>query len=254
METMTSAVVSAAEPARIEAVRRYNILDTPPDGAFDRVTALAAAILRAPISIVSIVDTDRIWFKSHHGLDAQETTRDLGLCASAILQDEPWLVSDAATDPRALANPLVAGEMGLRFYAGVPLKTQDGFNLGTLCVIGMEPRTLTDGEVEILENLAAIVVDELELRLSSRRVHELEVQRRQLAETDAESYRRVSETLQEGLESNREIGKALGLMMGLQKISDIEAFEAMRKASQDMNIKIQQMARELLEHHNSRGA
>ncbi len=251
---MTSSEVSAAESARIEAVRRYNILDTPPDGAFDRVTALASTILGTPISIVSIVDTDRIWFKSHHGLDALETTRDLGLCASAILQDEPWLISDAATDPRALANPLVAGEMGLRFYAGVPLKTQDGFNLGTLCVIDNEPRTLTDDEVEILENLAAIVVDELELRLSSRRLHELEVQRRRLAESDAESYRRVSDTLQQGLESNREIGKALGLMMGLQKISDTEAFEVMRKASQDMNMRINQIAREVLDHHNSRRA
>jgi GAF domain-containing protein len=132
------------EDARLAAVRRYAVLDTPPDGAFDRITALAARHFSVPISIVSIVDRDRIWFKSHHGVDAQEIGRDPGLCASAILQDGPWVVENAAVDPRTLANPLVAGELGLRFYAGAPLTTHDGFNLGTLCVIDQEPRRLSD--------------------------------------------------------------------------------------------------------------
>ena len=128
------------EDERLAAVRRYDVLDSPADGAFDRVTRLAARHFGVPISIVSIVDTDRIWFKSHHGVDVDEIGRDPGLCASAILGDEPWVVENAAVDPRALANPLVAGELGLRFYAGAPLRTSDGFNLGTLCVIDQQPR------------------------------------------------------------------------------------------------------------------
>jgi signal transduction histidine kinase len=157
------------ERERLEALRRYQILDTPPDGAFDRITALAARIFDVPISIVSIVDSDRIWFKSRHGVDLDEVGRDPGLCASAILQYEPWLVTDAEVDPRTLTNPLVVGELGLRFYAGVPLTTRDGHNLGTLNVIDTEPRELDALQIATLKDLAAIVVNELELRLAARR-------------------------------------------------------------------------------------
>src|SRR5918997_2276438 len=89
------------EAERLAAVRRYDILDTPPDGAFDRVTRIAARLFDVPIAIVSIVDADRIWFKSHHGLDVREIPRSPGLCASAILDDKPWVLSDAKTDPRS---------------------------------------------------------------------------------------------------------------------------------------------------------
>lgn len=160
--------VAPDEAARIAAVRRYDVLDTPADGAFDRIAALAARVCETPIAIVSIVDSDRIWFKARHGIDAQHTERDLGLCASAILHDGPWVVEDAATDPRALANPLVAGESGLRFYLGIPLRTHDGFNLGTLCVLDVEPRQATDRQIADLADLAAMVVDELEWRLAAR--------------------------------------------------------------------------------------
>lgn len=104
-------------------------LDTPADGAFDRVTALAARRFNVPISIVSIVDNDRIWFKSHHGLSVNQIGRDPGLCASAILSPEPHILLDASIDFRSLSNPLVASDFGLRFYAGVPLRTSDGFSL-----------------------------------------------------------------------------------------------------------------------------
>lgn len=162
-------IIPADEEERLAAVRRYDVLDTPPDGAFERVTQLAARHFGVPISIVSIVDTDRIWFKSHHGLDGvEEIPREPGLCASAILHDEPWVLENAAADPRALANALVAGEFGLRFYAGAPLRTHDGFNLGTICVIDREPREVSDEERETLRDLAAIVMDELELRLRAR--------------------------------------------------------------------------------------
>lgn len=165
--TEQTEVANPHEEARLEAVRRYAILDTPSDGTFDRITELAARLFDVPISIISIVDKDRIWFKSHHGIDAEQIDREPGLCASAILHHEPWVVTDAKVDPRTLANPLVAGELGLRFYAGIPLRTQDGFNLGTFNIIDVEPRELTGEEMQTLSDLAAIVVDELELRLAA---------------------------------------------------------------------------------------
>ena len=154
---------------RMAAVDRYQILDTPPDGALDRITALAARLFAVPIAIVSVVDHDRIWFKSHHGVEISQVDRDPGLCASAILQNEPWIIQDATTDPRALSNPLVANGFGLEFYAGVPLRTRDGYNLGTLCIIDRQPRTFSPQDIMTLEDLAAIVMNDLELRLDSRR-------------------------------------------------------------------------------------
>ena len=157
------------EAKRMEAVRRYDILDTPPDGAFDRITALAARRFGVPIAIVSIVDEDRIWFKSHHGLSIEQIDREPGLCASAILGNDPYLLGDASLDPRSLANPLVAGDFGLRFYAGVPLTTSDGYNLGTLCVIDKEARPIDQKQIEDLKDLAAVVMDQIEMQLSARR-------------------------------------------------------------------------------------
>jgi len=157
------------EAARLEAVHRYQILDTPQDGAFDRITALAARLFAVPIAIVSVVDHDRIWFTSHHGVDIGHVDREPGLCASAILQHEPWIIQDARADPRALSNPLVAGELGLQFYAGIPLRTRDGYNLGTLCIIDRQPRTLSHQDLKTLEDLAAIVMNDLEQRQLSRR-------------------------------------------------------------------------------------
>jgi signal transduction histidine kinase len=168
VEPSFESVEGREEAERLAAVERYAILDTPPDGAFDRVTRLAALIFDVPISTVSIVDRDRIWFKSRHGIDVQEIDREPGLCASAVLQDGPWVVADAEVDPRTLDNPLVRGELGLRFYAGVPLITRDGYHLGTLNVIDREPRQVAAEELSALEDLAGIVVDQLEVRLAAR--------------------------------------------------------------------------------------
>jgi signal transduction histidine kinase len=163
-------IIPEDEDARLAAVARYEILDTPADGAFERLTSIAARHFRVPIAIISIVDEDRIWFKSVRGLEGvSQIDRQPGLCASAILQDDVWTVERADTDPRTLANPLVAGELGLRFYAGAPLRTREGHKLGTICVIDRVPRAITAEETETLADLAGIVVDELELRLAARR-------------------------------------------------------------------------------------
>ena len=164
-----TSITADAERERMAAVRRYDVLDTPPDGAFDRITALAARRFGVPIAIVSIVDEDRIWFKSHHGLDAGQIDREPGLCASAILSNDPYILTDARADARSLANPLVAGDFGLRFYAGVPLTTGDGHNLGTLCIIDKEARPIDQTQIDDLKDLAAVVMDQMEMRLSARR-------------------------------------------------------------------------------------
>lgn len=156
------------EAQRIRAVQRYDILDTPADGAFDHVTQVAARMMGTPIAIISIVDTDRIWFKSHHGVDVEQISREPGLCASAIMQNGPWLVNDAPLDPRTMSNSLVAGEFGLHFYLGVPLETHDGFNLGTLCVLDFQPRAVSPDQIANLEGLARVVMDQMELRLTAR--------------------------------------------------------------------------------------
>ncbi len=165
---LPEAEISNVEVARINALKRHDILDTPPDGNFDRITKLAAKLLNVPIAIVTLVDTDRIWFKSRYGLEALQIGRDPGLCASAILSDKIYLVEDALKDPRTLANPLVAGSFGLQFYAAAPLKVKDGYNLGTLCIIDKQPRKLSEPEKQILQDLADILIDEMELRLAAR--------------------------------------------------------------------------------------
>ncbi len=188
MSTTVDKLIPNNEAARIDVVRRYEILDTPPDGAFDRITALAARLFGVPIAIVSIVDSDRIWFKSHHGLpDVGEIDREAGLCASAILDAGPRIVCDAAVDPRTMANPLVASSFGLRFYAAVPLTTHDGYSLGTLCVIDREPRVVTAEEMANLQDLAALVMDQLELRLAARRTIAREERLRHVAEELADA-------------------------------------------------------------------
>jgi len=157
------------ESARLAALYNYDVLDTLSEDAFDRITRLASLILKTPIAVVSLVDKNRQWFKSHHGIDATETPREVAFCAHAILKNEVLLVPDATKDQRFFANPLVTGAPEIRFYAGAPLRTPDGLNIGTLCAIDMEANNeFGDEQRAILSDLAAMVIDELELRLAIR--------------------------------------------------------------------------------------
>ncbi|MDQ6766808.1 MAG: SpoIIE family protein phosphatase [Candidatus Eremiobacteraeota bacterium] len=207
MGELVSNPVLSDELGRLAAVRRYDVLDTPPDGSFDRITKIAASIFGVPIALVTVVDEDRIWFKSRYGLDGvQEIPRDPGLCASAICQAEPYVIEQARADPRSLANPLVAGEFGLQFYAAAPLRTHDGYNLGTLCIIDRQPRQISPDKLAILETLAGVVVDELELRLRALRAIAAERQLQRAASAQAveksrlyEHERQIAETLQRAM-------------------------------------------------------
>lgn len=166
-----SCATSFDEPARIAALRRYGILDTPPEGAFDKVTNLVRTLFDVPISAVSLIDTERQWFKSVTGLDISETARSMAFCDHAIRQDEPLIITDAQEDPRFCDNPLVTGEPHIRSYAGVPLRTPDGYNLGSLCAIDTRPRDFSSEQMAALTGLAPIVVEQMELRLLAERDH-----------------------------------------------------------------------------------
>lgn len=158
----------AEEAARLETVARYDILDTPPEGAFDRIAALAARLLDTPMATVSIVDSDRIWFKAAHGVEgASQMGRTPGLYGSAFQHDVPYVVRDALTDPQAAEDPLVRGELGVRFFAAAPITTVDGHRLGTVNVLDTRARQVSDADLATLQDVAAVVMDALELRLSA---------------------------------------------------------------------------------------
>jgi phosphoribosyl 1,2-cyclic phosphodiesterase len=157
-----AAPFTSDEDKRLASLHRLQILDTPPDPRFDRLADMAREATGTPIGLVTLVDTDRQWFKAHLGFDATETHRDESMCAHAILGDDVMQVVDALDDPRFADNPAVAGEAHVRFYAGAPLKLRDGSTVGTLCVADRRPRVLNDGQLRELRRLAAMVVDELE--------------------------------------------------------------------------------------------
>lgn len=174
------------ESARIAAGARYEPLDL--DGAFDRIAAMAARLLQAPMATVSIVGAERISFKATHGLHGvTQVDREPGLCSSAILQDEPYVVTDAAIDPRTAGNALVHGATGVRFYAAAPIITPDGLRLGTVNVLDTHPSQAGADELATLTDLAAVVMDELELHRSAlttrRQEHQLRVRTETLAST-----------------------------------------------------------------------
>ncbi|HQZ84052.1 MAG TPA: sensor domain-containing diguanylate cyclase [Actinomycetota bacterium] len=162
-ESAAGAPIPVNDQDRVDNLRSYAVLDTEPEEAFDRITRLVSALLDMPIALVSLVDGERQWFKSRVGLAAAETPRELAFCGYAILDDVVFTVTDAARDDRFADNPLVIGDPNIRFYAGAPLTTREGFNVGTLCVIDRKPRTLDAGQVSILRDFAALALRELEL-------------------------------------------------------------------------------------------
>ncbi len=152
------------EARRLAALRRYDVLDTPPESAFDDLTRLASQVCGAAIALITLLDDKRQWFKSRVGLEVTHTPRDISFCSHTILQDDILVVEDAARDDRFADNPMVVSEPHIRFYAGMPLTSGDGFKVGTLCVIDRSPRTLTSEQAETLRILSRQVVTQLDLR------------------------------------------------------------------------------------------
>jgi len=180
----------ADEPWRIQSLRRYQILDTPPEQEYDDLVKLAAHICQVPTALVSLVDHDRQWFKAKVGLDVCETTRDVAFCAHAILQPhEILVVPDATQDPRFCDNPLVVKDPKIRFYAGCPLVTPQGMAIGTLCVIDYQPRQLSVAQIETLAILGRQIISLLEMRLALQAEQRLDQLRSRLITLIAHEFR-----------------------------------------------------------------
>jgi len=188
------------EAERLKALRRYQILDTPPEPAFDRIAEMAANSFHVPMAGVSLVDEDRVWFKSRVGINVHQTARDAGLCSSATLSQGVYHLSDAAHDQRALRHSFVA-DLGIRFYAAAPLRNHEGFNLGTVWVLDQKPRELASSEAETLRMLAALAMNQMELRLYAERVARLERAER----TSGEQLREANERLAQSEERFRDL-------------------------------------------------
>ncbi len=167
---MKAAPIPPNEIERLAVLTEAAILDTPAETGFDDLTKLAARICGVPIALVSLVDTRRQWFKSRVGLDAAETPREFAFCAHAILEEDVFVVPDAYDDERFFDNPLVRGAPNVRFYAGAPLTSDDGFNVGTLCVIDHEPRVLSAEQLETLRGLARQAAAQIDLRRVNNRL------------------------------------------------------------------------------------
>jgi len=196
------------EEKRLQALRRYGILDTSPESEYDDIVQLAARLCDVPIALVSLVDRERQWFKANVGLPGvSETERCISFCTLAIEQEHVFIVEDAEKDPRFAANPLVTAAPFIRFYAGTPIQTEDGFNLGTLCVIDRQPRVLTESQRQGLLALKRQVELHLRMRLQ---VRQAQARNRQLLESSGDAVFLLDEAGRV-LEANPVAGRLLGL-------------------------------------------
>lgn len=248
---MKEAPIPESDAQRLDALRRLNILDTPDEDRFDRITRMASRILGVPIVALSLVDQDRQWFKSIQGLDAKETGRDISFCGHAIVSgEEVFVVTDAASDDRFHDNPLVTGNPNIRFYAGGPITTDDGSTIGTLCIIDTEPRELTEDEQLMLRDLADIAESEIRAMETGKLQREI-LDREQAQRESAEQEQRIralysvaaSKQLdwREQLQETLGLGcKVLGTAMGIvSNISD-DTYEVVAVAPSDSGIEVGQ--------------
>ena len=164
--TFGKPIIPHNEEERLRALYHYRLLDNLPAGYFTNLANIVAQTFDSPIALVSIVDKEKVVFPGNVGLtDVEEVPRGTSLCSLAVLDEDPTIFTDALKEPCLLANPLVTGDFGLRFYAGAPILSRDGYALGTVCIVGKEPREFSDKEIKILKSFADTAMQEIELRL-----------------------------------------------------------------------------------------
>ncbi|MEM9990954.1 MAG: GAF domain-containing protein [Bacteroidota bacterium] len=163
--TFTVPIIPADDQQRIKSLHSYQLLDTPFEETFDNITELIRSIFDTPIALISLVDAERVWFKSNTGMEGhRETSRGVSLCALAVLNEDVTVFEDALKEPCLLKNPLVVGSFGLKFYAGAPLTSKEGHNIGAVCIVDKTPRSFTTKERDSLKRIAKIVMDKIEMR------------------------------------------------------------------------------------------
>jgi len=183
------------EPARIAAIKALDILDTPPEADFDDIVQLCAEVFEAPISLITIIEEERQWFKAKVGLQLDETPREIAFCTHCILQDGIFEIEDTLKDPRVADNPLVTDEPRIRSYAGAPIWTKDGFPIGSLCVINTKPTKLTDFQRRTLRILANQVSRQIELRVANTQLREATLEARAHQESLQQMIRLIGHDL-----------------------------------------------------------
>lgn len=235
--TFSIPVIPEKDEERLQALYRYEILDTPPEGAFNRIASLATKTFKVPIALVSLVDRERVFFKANVGMPGVvNAERGVSLCSLAVLQDEPTVFEKAETESCLLANPLVAGSFGLKFYAGAPLITHDGYRIGTMCIVDKKERSFPASDRAMLQDLAAIVMDEIEIRLAARKAIRTQSELLHIAAHDLKNpllnIKALSEHLQKPLDEELRLkmtgmleqasGKMVALIDRVVKLSKIE--------------------------------
>ena len=188
-------LIQAPDQDRVAALQKYAILDTEPEQAFDDLTQLASFVCKTPIALISLVDENRQWFKSKIGLDTSETPRDIAFCSTAIQQVDVMVVPDTMKDERFRNNPLVVSEPRIRFYAGAPLITEEGYALGTLCVVDHSPRELGADQKEALQALGRLVLAQLEFRRNLQLLKEALTDRTQAEHERERELLKLQQTL-----------------------------------------------------------
>jgi two-component system NtrC family sensor kinase len=193
---MASAIpMPAPDRDRVAALQKYAILDTEPEQAFDDLTLLASFVCKTPIALISLVDEDRQWFKSKIGMDACQTSRDIAFCSVAIQQTDVMVVPDTLQDERFRNNPLVVSGPRIRFYAGAPLINEEGYALGTLCVVDRTPREFGADQKEALQALGRLVLAQLEFRRNLQLLKEALTDRTQAEHDRERELLKVQQTL-----------------------------------------------------------
>lgn len=229
------------ESQRLSALRRLSLLDTEPTESLDRLTRLAAQMFDAKVSLITLIDENRQWFKSTFGTDVRETSRDLSFCSYAIEADDVMVVPDLAADERFADNAFVTGDPFVRFYAGAPLRTRDGAGLGTLCVLDDKPRKeFGDRERQMLADLAASVMTEIENSHKTAEIDDLTLVTQELKHRMGNMYAQMSSLI--SLVSSSVDDKEALVRVLREKITSLSHAQTMLMATPDQNISFSELA------------